>query len=453
MNNSVTFSLLYATARHHEVPATIRRWFKSADARWDTEIVIVTDGGQWKGEWDGTVAKLCVELKIRQNQIKCRAVTEPPLTCNRAWNRAARESTGKILVVVADDLEPCADWDYKILKALDDANKQIDEPWVIWADDGSPDKKMTHAILSRTRYESEGYLFYPHFRSQYDDTLLWKKAERDGIVIDARSTILIDHIHPAFKKRPSDAVDAVQSGSNRVAESRRLYEWLIARDFPPPSGLVPKGPQDYCAYFQVIKDDLFLFQVMERLVEEGVTKFFIHTPTISWCGEPITNNDIAGMHRVFTALMSKYGCDIRQEFHPAIPIRGERRIETEGRVRNAALSSMRSMGWHFALIVDSDELWVKGTLAKIHALAKEGVQCVRMKMTTVAGMPPNCFPIDGIDCANMYIGPDTEFSMCREPVAPQHLISEVGIYHFTAVRRTKELLAQNMKENQPLRRP
>lgn len=443
MTQKPTFSLLYTSAREAQIPDVIRRWVKASDARWDLQFCITTDGGEWRGSWDSTLNKLCVELKIRRSQFIIAAVKKAPFNCGRGWELAAKISSGMILVCVSDDLHPCQDWDMEIIEALIENKADIGHKWVMHVDDGGPEKKLTHPIMSRARYDEVGYFFYPHFASLYNDDEIWRKAERDGVLIDAKH-ILIKHVHHYFKEREFDAVDAVHSSDSRYDDSKRLFDWLVAKDFPKPLGQVPKGPEDYVCYMQVIKDDFFLLEICKRLIEEGVRKFFFHLPSHGWNGEPADTLFENGV-RLLCEQLESVGCACKYASAYSKPIRGETRIQTETRVRNDALREMRSIGWHFALIVDSDELWVKGTLAKVHELAAEGVQAIRVKMRTVAGMPPNAVVIDGKDYANCYIGPDTEFHYCRNAVAPMHTIEDVGVYHFSAVRRTKELLIEKMK--------
>jgi len=437
-----TFSLLLSTARQHLIPETMRRWFNSATARWGVEFVICTDGGNWRGEWDGTLNKMCRELKIRRSQVKIGAIKVPPFSSNRCWNLAAKICTGNILVMVADDLMPQQGWD----SVIANSTRSFDsESWVLWADDGTEDQKLTHPIMSRKRYEEQGCFLFPLYNSMYDDTDLWRQAQRDGVVIDARDVLTIEHQHHYFGKREEDAVDKVQASPERYAESERLYLWRKQRGFPKYSGLVPKSKSDYAVYMQVIKDDFFLYEILERLVYEGVTKFFFSIPLFSWDGKQVYSEDVTAILDASIKLKHKYGCKIKCDYNWCHEERLSR-IERETRVRNIALNAMREEGWPFALIVDSDELWVPGTLDKVHALASEGVQAIRVKMTTVAGMP-KAYPIDGKDYANVYIGPDVEFDYCRNPVAPMHAIDEVGVYHFSAVRRTKELLVEKMKSS------
>lgn len=452
--NQPTFSLLYTSARQVQIPKVIDLWESRADKPFQVEHCIVTDGGIFHGEWDGTLDW----SKLPRNRFKFDAVKNPPHNCTRGWNLAAKMSTGKIIVLVSDDIVPPEHWDTSILEALGNHYKFVDFTfddapsatqfsifkmhWVLHVDDGTEDKKLTHAIMSRAYYEKLGYFFHPLFESMYNDTALWEVAQRDNVIIDARH-LLFDHEHFYFWKREQDDVDRQHSSNTRYETGRRVFDWLKSRNFPPPSNQVPKSKADYVAYMQVNKDDFFLLEICTRLMEEGVTKFFFHVPVYSWAGVELSKEDEQAIVHVVSELKNA-GAQVTYWPHIKPPKAGQQRIARETEVRNAALAQMREMGNPFVLIVDGDELWKRGTLDKVHLLASEGAQAIASNMIDVAGLP--AYPIDSHDhTALIYIGPDSDFCYCRCPYAPAVHIEGRNIYHFSAVRRTKEELIAKMK--------
>ena len=76
----------------------------------------------------------------------------------------------------------------------------------------------------------------------------------------------------------------------------------------------------------------------------------------------------------------------------------------ETRVRNASLKWVRKHGSHHVLIVDGDELWLRGTLNIVRAAAERGVAALALRMIPAIGLP--ALPIEGAtDLAVVYIGP------------------------------------------------
>ena len=132
-----------------------------------------------------------------------RCVQNPGEGCVSAWNQAARVSLGKVLVQLSDDWVPTRGWDTAILDAIGD----LDKPSVLAISDGARrDDLMCMAILTRARYEQQGWMFHPEFWSVYSDNWFTECAYRDGVVIDARDRIEFEHRHPAFGKAVMDEV-------------------------------------------------------------------------------------------------------------------------------------------------------------------------------------------------------------------------------------------------------
>ena len=152
-------------------------------------------------------------------------------------NTAAKASTGRILIVNADDQYPCEGWDeklaYRILQhdQVQMVQKQAAEGRAVYSGDGfflpvgaeylrnaltacaqdfdfvvevstgTPDEHarriMVMPILSRARYERLGYVFYPEYESMFADNEFCEHAQQDGVVIDARH-LMFPHKHYGF---------------------------------------------------------------------------------------------------------------------------------------------------------------------------------------------------------------------------------------------------------------
>ena len=113
---------------------------------------------------------------------------------------------------------------------------------------------------------------------------------------------------------------------------------------------------------------------------------------------------------------------------------GDTRILVETRVRNESLNWIRSLGYRHILVVDSDELWIRGTLNIVKGYVEQGHKAISVHMIPVIGVPG--YPVDmATDVAVVYVGPDVVFKVCRSPYIPQSIIYRPLIYHFTGTRK------------------
>jgi hypothetical protein len=118
---------------------------------------------------------------------------------------AAQSSSGSVLVQLSDDWQPFPGWDTAILNAIGNT----EPPTVLAVNDGHrKDDLLCMAILTRSRYVQQGYMFHPEFFSMFSDNWFSHCAFRDGVVIDARDRITFEHVHPAFGKAEMDATYA-----------------------------------------------------------------------------------------------------------------------------------------------------------------------------------------------------------------------------------------------------
>lgn len=101
-----------------------------------------------------------------------------------AYNRAARHSTGQILIQIHDDLEPPQDWDIILAGKLD-----WSKPQVLKVDDGNPVNAhkswlLTVMIGTRKWFEQCGYFMHPDYISVYNDDDMSCKAAVSGVIVD-----------------------------------------------------------------------------------------------------------------------------------------------------------------------------------------------------------------------------------------------------------------------------
>jgi len=153
------------------------------------------------------------------------SVVSEKKSCVAAWNLAAKKATGDIFVQLSDDWVPSMGWDAKILAECAAKDPAFDS-FVIAINDGHrKDNLLCMAICSRARYEQQGReLFHEGYESMYSDNEYSARAWKDGVVIDARSRITFEHLHPAFGRAPMDKTYEHNNHPERYKAGKELFE-------------------------------------------------------------------------------------------------------------------------------------------------------------------------------------------------------------------------------------
>jgi hypothetical protein len=444
--NEPTFSLAYTSVRPALVPKIVKIWNDRSKFK-DHEWVISQDAGA-ETALAQSIDAMCPTPESRAKHPTRFVVNSGRKNCVDGWNAAAAATTGKVIIAVADDFIPPQDWDEKLLALT--PHGWIDGEHVVHVNDGFVGHIFTLAILTRKRYDKFGYLWYPGYESMFVDTEFGDVALRDGVVIEAMQ-LLFEHMHHANGKRPKDINDANHDNRDRWNRGEMLYNFRKAHGFPLDAGpkavtetATPPTNREYVAYLQVTKDDLCLFEVCQRLVEEGVKIFYFSVPSEYWDGRKTLAEDILSVKTVsdrVTALGAKVNTKIFKV--PMYRFPGDTRIDTETRLRNDSLAWIRADGHKHILIVDGDELWMPGTLRMVDQVVAQGNIAISTPMIPVVGLPG--YPVDqATDVAVVYIGGACQFKACRTPMAQQTLINIPRIIHFTGTRRTMdEIIAKH----------
>jgi hypothetical protein len=176
-----TFSVLHATRRGKKALDAMYFWLSVAANAGSIEWIFAVDED---------------DTETREALKGYRTVVVPP---NKgpvaAWNAAAKEATGKVLIQMSDDWFPPMAWDQMIFERFGD---RINDEAVLKISDGHrKDDLMCMAILTKKYYDSYGYVFHPEYFSMYSDNEFTWQAQRDGVIIDA-SDIVLKHAHPLF---------------------------------------------------------------------------------------------------------------------------------------------------------------------------------------------------------------------------------------------------------------
>lgn len=216
------FSLCHATARPAQWRACYDDWWASCDNPQAVEYIMTVDE-RWG--FDPKVPP-AVNNRTRVLWWTGKRGSTP------AWNAAAAESRGQILIMVADDLRPPPHWDTELLNAIPD----LDSEFVIEVSSAKlPDEArlMVAYLLSRKRYERLGYVINPEYISIYADNEFGDHARMDDVVVDARH-LHFRHYHPYYGDGlfPQDAVYAAGNTSEAVVQGLALYVRRKAAGFP-----------------------------------------------------------------------------------------------------------------------------------------------------------------------------------------------------------------------------
>lgn len=440
----MNFSLCFTSIRESLIYSVTELWLKRAADTSRVEVVIAVDS------W----AEACCAEALRTaaafpNRVKVVYQPDRPGTCVKGWNAAAAKATGDVLIAIADDFEPPSRWDEKLAAVAPDGWHLGDH--VVKVFDGYNPDLCTLAILTKTRYDHFGYIFYPGYLSLFSDTEFTNLASQgDGVLISAMN-LRFEHHHPDCGRRERDDHDLEHASSSRWKLGELLYEYRKEHGFPIDLG--PKAELNkvlqftqaydkYAAYIQAVKDDFCLFDVCFRLAEEGIRSFFFFIPDHYWSGESVKQDEVAEV-KAIAAKLQQFGLRTECHYMPVNFKAADTRIGVETEFRNRSLDIIWAAGFEHAFIVDGDELWSYGFLASITPYLDQ-VQALQCPMVPVIGLPG--YPVEGAtDSAVVYIKKGNKFSVCRTPVQPATMFNVRGVMHFTATRKTMAEIVAKMK--------
>lgn len=184
-----TISILHTTARPHRWHEAYEAWMPECD-----EYVLTCEKEYFGDEPEPAGHKL----------VSCRSEGG----VNAGFNLAAEISTGDILVVGADDLFPTPHLSALIRQFVPDPSL----PRVVWASTGcwNDYRYILHPILTRAYLEQRRWLFRPDLFC-FGDVEFSDSAKADGVVIDARRYLRLDHRHYSLGYPGFDALNAAMN--------------------------------------------------------------------------------------------------------------------------------------------------------------------------------------------------------------------------------------------------
>jgi hypothetical protein len=213
------FSILHATrGRPEKALNALARWMTTARDPSAVEYIVAVDD-------DDKVSHFNFE-KMDKIWPTMRLVVNTGQGSVSAWNEAAKESTGEILIQAQDDVEPPAHWDLWIRE------KRLlvkDQPFVVAVSDGfRKDSLLITAICNRMRYEQQGHFLYRGYFSVFSDDEFTIRAyadERDGLckVINARNLTFLHRHHYHDKSVPYDETYRRENSPEAYAIGQKVF--------------------------------------------------------------------------------------------------------------------------------------------------------------------------------------------------------------------------------------
>jgi hypothetical protein len=129
------------------------------------------------------------------------------------YNAAVRASSGKIILTIQDDLEPCLFWDELIYNALAD---KLNRPAVLQIGDGyrTDDLLITFCVTRPTlaAMGHKGGIVSDEYRGVFCDNEFTHRAKKRGWMVS--SDIVLRHEHPFFNPAvPTDDIYAIENSN------------------------------------------------------------------------------------------------------------------------------------------------------------------------------------------------------------------------------------------------
>lgn len=192
----MTISLLHATARTKAAKDCQKLWLERAENASNIEIITCVDHDD------------SARRKAFPNAILNYGQGVVP-----AWNEAAKNATGDVLIAIDDDWQPPHSWDQIIESYMCNGADILHV-----GDKHRKDQLICHPIVSKGFYEAMGYLWHPSFKSVYCDNWFSEVATRWGY-IDATDGGKIDlgfvHANPSQGYGSEDDVARKSNSKSR----------------------------------------------------------------------------------------------------------------------------------------------------------------------------------------------------------------------------------------------
>lgn len=205
-----TISLVHATrGRSSKAVACRESWLNAAAHPYNIEHIFAVDAD------DKDSAQMAKQFV---------SVTSEKRSCVAAWNLAAKQASGDLIVQLSDDWAPTLYWDLRLLDAVKGRDLAREEIVIAVNDGHRKDDLLCMAIVSRARLEAQGDLFFEGYESVFSDNEFSVRAFADGVVVDVRDRITFEHLHPAFGAAPMDKTYEHNNTTERYKVGKALFD-------------------------------------------------------------------------------------------------------------------------------------------------------------------------------------------------------------------------------------
>lgn len=147
-----------------------------------------------------------------------------------AANRIAKVATGDAMIIAADDVVPCQDYDVIIEQSFRNFYPTFDG--VLKANDlihTNEETSNTHPVIGRKFYDRFGYVYYPGYFALYADTDLAYACDQVNRM-ERVPHLVLEHQHHSIGKTPRDFTHEKPLSQNDSGE--RLFNRRKEEGFP-----------------------------------------------------------------------------------------------------------------------------------------------------------------------------------------------------------------------------
>lgn len=225
-------SVIHPTARPRKALEAMHKWLDQAANLESVEYILAIDSPplHYKVREDDILAyqNLPYERKRRVDLCVKSILVPFEVGSVKKANEAAKKSTGDILIQASDDVFPQKDWDRELIEATD-----WDRELILFIDEGHEHKETIPQgmVMSRKRYEKQGYFYHPEFRHLGADNYHLWKVKKDGCPIVKAEHILFQHNHWCWGRgRKKDRVDEISNSLLEVNHAKRTYKKLTGEE-------------------------------------------------------------------------------------------------------------------------------------------------------------------------------------------------------------------------------